>query len=137
MQVLCPFILDQFYWADRMFWLGVSPEPLQRNHLLPDEDDAVCVKEAANALTSAIDSAISSQIKANAYKISQKLSSEVTLPLEIIYSSVLTLSRNICKKFFYVLCKITFLFLNDCYKMFLDSFWLTRFYSYCYYWMVF
>ena len=81
MQVLCPFILDQFYWADRMFWLGVSPEPLQRNYLLPDEDDAVCVKEAANALTSAIDSAISSQIKANAYKISQNLSSEVTLPL--------------------------------------------------------
>lgn len=75
-QVLCPFILDQFYWADRMFWLGVSPEPLKRNQLLPDEDHAVCIKEAANALTSAIDCALSSQIRANAYKIAQRLSSE-------------------------------------------------------------
>ncbi|GMH24485.1 hypothetical protein Nepgr_026328 [Nepenthes gracilis] len=36
-QVLCPFILDQFYWAERMFWLGVAPEPLKRNHLLPEQ----------------------------------------------------------------------------------------------------
>ncbi|PWA46311.1 UDP-glucuronosyl/UDP-glucosyltransferase [Artemisia annua] len=76
-QVLCPFLLDQFYWADRMFWLGVSPEPLKRNQLLPDEDDAVCMKEAANALTCAIACALSSQMRANAYKIAQRLSSEI------------------------------------------------------------
>ncbi|KAK1440331.1 hypothetical protein QVD17_06156 [Tagetes erecta] len=75
-QVLCPFMLDQFYWAERMFWLGVSPEPLKRNHLLPDEDDEITIKEAASAVTTAINYALSSQVKATALQISQRLSSE-------------------------------------------------------------
>lgn len=77
MQVLCPFMLDQFYWAERMFWLGVSPEPLKRNHLLPDEDDEITIKEAASVVTTAINYALSSQVKATALQISQRLSSEV------------------------------------------------------------
>ncbi|KVI10997.1 UDP-glucuronosyl/UDP-glucosyltransferase [Cynara cardunculus var. scolymus] len=60
-QVLCPFMLDQFYWAERMFWLGVSPEPLKRTQLLPDEDDETSIKEAACGLARAIDYALSSQ----------------------------------------------------------------------------
>ncbi|KAH7435201.1 hypothetical protein KP509_06G054400 [Ceratopteris richardii] len=34
-QVICPFILDQFYWAERMAWIGVSPPPLKRECLIP------------------------------------------------------------------------------------------------------
>ncbi|KAI3770330.1 hypothetical protein L6452_01458 [Arctium lappa] len=75
-QVLCPFMLDQFYWAERMFWLGVSPEPLKRTQLLPDEDDEISIKEAASGLARAIDHALSSQVKANALEIAQRLSSE-------------------------------------------------------------
>lgn len=75
-QVLCPFILDQFYWAERMFWLGVSPEPLKRTQLLPDEDGEISIKEAASGLARAIDYALSSQVKANASEITQRLSSE-------------------------------------------------------------
>ncbi|KAL8205848.1 hypothetical protein R6Q57_009399 [Mikania cordata] len=75
-QVLCPFMWDQFYWAERMFWLGVSPEPLKRTHLLPDEDDEITIKEAASALTTAINYTLSNQVKENALHISQRLSSE-------------------------------------------------------------
>ncbi|KAK3185010.1 hypothetical protein Dsin_032296 [Dipteronia sinensis] len=35
-QIICPFMLDQFYWAERMFWIGVASEPLKRKHLVPD-----------------------------------------------------------------------------------------------------
>lgn len=40
-QVVCPFMLDQFYYAKRMFWHGVAPEHLKRNQLVPHEDDDV------------------------------------------------------------------------------------------------
>ncbi|KAF5781679.1 putative sterol 3-beta-glucosyltransferase [Helianthus annuus] len=69
-------MLDQFYWAERMFWLGVSPEPLKRHQLLPDEDDEITIKEAAGALTTAISYALSSQVKSNALQISRRLASE-------------------------------------------------------------
>ncbi|KAI3699074.1 hypothetical protein L2E82_43090 [Cichorium intybus] len=75
-QVVCPCMLDQFYWAERMFWLGVFPEPLKRNQLLTDEDDDISIIEAASALTKSIDYALSAQVKPNVSKISQRLSSE-------------------------------------------------------------
>jgi len=28
-QIMCPCIFDQFYWAERMSWLGVAPAPLK------------------------------------------------------------------------------------------------------------
>ncbi|KAI7744658.1 hypothetical protein M8C21_006439, partial [Ambrosia artemisiifolia] len=59
-----------------MFWLGVSPEPLKRHQLLPDEDDEITIKDAAGALTTTINYALSSRVKANALRISQRLSSE-------------------------------------------------------------
>ncbi|XP_059648138.1 sterol 3-beta-glucosyltransferase UGT80B1 isoform X2 [Cornus florida] len=74
-QVLCPFMLDQFYWAERMFWLGVAPEPLQRSQLLPDEDDT-CIKEAANVLASAINYALSPKVKSRASEIAERISLE-------------------------------------------------------------
>ena len=75
--MVCPFILDQFYWAERMHWLGVSPEPLSRNHLLPDKNDEECVQEAAHVLSLAIQNALSPEVKARAAEIAEKISSEV------------------------------------------------------------
>lgn len=77
MQVVCPFLLDQFYWAERVHWLGVASEPLQRQHLIPDTDDASSVNNAADVLLGAIKSALSPEIKAQATIIADRLSSEV------------------------------------------------------------
>ncbi|KAK3002110.1 hypothetical protein RJ639_021719 [Escallonia herrerae] len=78
-QVLCPFMLDQFYWADRMFWLGVAPEPLKRNHLVPDEDDDAGIKEAGNILAGSIRYALSPKVRAHASELASRLSLEVYL----------------------------------------------------------
>ncbi|XP_068314327.1 sterol 3-beta-glucosyltransferase UGT80B1 [Pyrus communis] len=72
-QVVCPFVLDQFYWAERMFWLGVAPEPLKRIHLLPEESEE---KIAANFLSRAIHDALSPEIKEHAVEVSKKISLE-------------------------------------------------------------
>ncbi|XP_027331038.1 sterol 3-beta-glucosyltransferase isoform X2 [Abrus precatorius] len=72
-QVVCPFMLDQFYWAERMYWLGVSPEPLNRNHLVPHKYDHTSVQEAAHVLSLAIHDALSSTIKARAAEIAQRI----------------------------------------------------------------
>ena len=76
-QVLCPFMLDQFYWAERMFWLGVAPEPLKRNHLFPDKNDGTSIREAAVVLSRAIDYALSPKVKARASEIAERISLEV------------------------------------------------------------
>lgn len=74
---MCPFMLDQFYWAERMYWLGVSPEPLSRHHLLPDKNDDRSVQEAAHVLSLAIHDALSSRVKTQAIEIAERLSLEV------------------------------------------------------------
>lgn len=74
-------MLDQFYWAERMFWLGVAPEPLRREHLVPDKDEDFYIKEAANMLVRALDYTQASEVKARALQISNKLSNEVGLIL--------------------------------------------------------
>ncbi|CAK9151193.1 unnamed protein product [Ilex paraguariensis] len=71
-------MLDQFYWAERMFWLGVAPEPLKRNHLLPDKDDDIGIREATNMLARAIDYALSPEVKARASEIAERLSLEAS-----------------------------------------------------------
>lgn len=72
-------MLDQFYWAERMFWLGVAPAPLKRNHLLPDENDDLCPMEAANMLVRAINHALAPEVKARATEIAEILSREVVI----------------------------------------------------------
>ncbi|KAL5714722.1 hypothetical protein ACHQM5_016644 [Ranunculus cassubicifolius] len=72
-QIICPFLLDQFYWAERMFWLGVAPEPLQKNLLFLDKDDEACIRKAANVLSNAINSALSPEIKSRASAIAERL----------------------------------------------------------------
>ena len=76
-QILCPFMLDQFYWADRMFWLGVAPEPLKRNYLVPDNVDDTSIKEAAEALSQAIQYALSPRVKECEKEIAERISVEV------------------------------------------------------------
>ncbi|XP_021823592.1 sterol 3-beta-glucosyltransferase UGT80B1 isoform X1 [Prunus avium] len=75
-QVVCPFLLDQFYWAERMFWLGVAPEPLKRSHLLPEESDEKIIQGAANLLSRVIHDALSPEIREHAVEISKKISLE-------------------------------------------------------------
>ncbi|XP_061980256.1 uncharacterized protein LOC133700672 isoform X3 [Populus nigra] len=75
-QVLCPFILDQFYWAEKMYWIGVSPEPLNSSHLIPDKLDDVSIRMAAKVLSRAINDALSPNIKARALEIAERISLE-------------------------------------------------------------
>ncbi|CAO2045032.1 unnamed protein product [Urochloa humidicola] len=94
-QVVCPFLLDQFYWAERLHWLGVAPEPLQRQHLIPDNDDALSLHNAADVLLGAIRSALSPEIKAQATRIAERLSYEdgVGEALRILKERVLTQNK--------------------------------------------
>uniref|UniRef100_A0A0E0JX83 Glycosyltransferase family 28 N-terminal domain-containing protein n=1 Tax=Oryza punctata TaxID=4537 RepID=A0A0E0JX83_ORYPU len=95
-QIACPFLLDQFYWAERLHWLGVAPEPLRRQHLIPDTDNASSIKNAADMLIGTIKSALSSEIKAQAIRIANKLSSEdgIGEALRILKERVLPQSES-------------------------------------------
>ncbi|KAH7575685.1 hypothetical protein JRO89_XS02G0193200 [Xanthoceras sorbifolium] len=75
-KIICPFMLDQFYWAERMFWIGVAPEPLKRKHLVPDNVNDMCIKEAAESLLGAIHYALSPKVKALAVEIAERISIE-------------------------------------------------------------
>uniref|UniRef100_A0A0D9VDM6 Erythromycin biosynthesis protein CIII-like C-terminal domain-containing protein n=1 Tax=Leersia perrieri TaxID=77586 RepID=A0A0D9VDM6_9ORYZ len=95
-QIACPFLLDQFYWAERLHWLGVAPEPLRRQHLIPDTENASSINNAADMLIGAIRSALSPEIKAQATRIAEKLSSEdgIAEALRILRKKVLLQSKN-------------------------------------------
>ncbi|XP_050378811.1 LOW QUALITY PROTEIN: sterol 3-beta-glucosyltransferase [Argentina anserina] len=84
-QVICPFMLDQFYWAERMFWLGVAPEPWKRSHLLPEESDDESIEEAANLLATVIHKALSPEIKERAVEISKRISLEDGVSNDVRY----------------------------------------------------
>ncbi|XP_021910089.1 LOW QUALITY PROTEIN: uncharacterized protein LOC110823898 [Carica papaya] len=75
-QIICPFMLDQFYWAEKMFWLGVAPEPVERNHLVPEKMNDSGIRKAAIVLSKAIHDALSPRIKACALRISERISCE-------------------------------------------------------------
>ncbi|KAL9260707.1 Sterol 3-beta-glucosyltransferase UGT80A2-like protein [Drosera capensis] len=75
-QVICPFILDQFYWAERMSWIGVAPEPLKRHYLLPEQSDEISIREGASELSSALSYALSSEVRTRAQQISERITHE-------------------------------------------------------------
>lgn len=75
-QIVCPFLLDQFYWAERVHWLGVAPEPLRKEHLIPNNEDPRSIRQAADALLAVIKKALSPEIKDQAYRVSQRISLE-------------------------------------------------------------
>lgn len=66
-----------------MHWLGVSPEPLSRNHLLPDKNDNRSIQESAHVLSLAIHDALSSRVKTRAAEIAEKIFLEVITILKL------------------------------------------------------
>lgn len=70
--------MDQFYWAEKMTWLGVAPQPLKRNHLLPEESNDESIMEAAQVVAKAVYDALSAETRASAMEIAELLSREVT-----------------------------------------------------------
>ncbi|KAH6756874.1 UDP-Glycosyltransferase superfamily protein [Perilla frutescens var. hirtella] len=90
-QIICPFILDQFYWAERMSWLGVASEPLSSTCVLPDKDDESCILKAANALVQAINNALSPEVKLRAREIANRISTEdgVSTALRMIKEEII------------------------------------------------
>ncbi|XP_057978225.1 sterol 3-beta-glucosyltransferase UGT80B1 isoform X2 [Malania oleifera] len=91
-QIICPFMLDQFYWAERMFWLGVAPEPLKRDHLLPDKMDEKSISEAAYLLSKAINYALSPDVKGRASEMAEIISLE-----DGIEEAVNILKEEVCR----------------------------------------
>ncbi|GAV67383.1 hypothetical protein CFOL_v3_10889, partial [Cephalotus follicularis] len=75
-QIVCPFILDQFYWAERMFWLGVAPEPLKKSYLVPENTDPKSITEAATVLSKSLHDALSPEVRARALEIAKRISLE-------------------------------------------------------------
>ncbi|CAN6859000.1 unnamed protein product [Brassica oleracea] len=75
-QIICPFMMDQFYWAEKMTWLGVAPQPLKRNHLLPEESNDESIMEAAQVVAKAVYDALSSKTRDSAMEIAELLSLE-------------------------------------------------------------
>lgn len=53
MQVICPFMFDQFYWSERMTWLGVAP-PTISSSLLAVDDAQDATREAVSVLAAAL-----------------------------------------------------------------------------------
>ncbi|MCO5587792.1 hypothetical protein L7F22_041744 [Adiantum nelumboides] len=74
-QVICPFVLDQFYWAERMAWIGVAREPLRRDYLVPPANSEIYT--AVTKLLHAINEALSPRIQACAADLGEKLRNEV------------------------------------------------------------
>lgn len=85
-QVVCPFAMDQFYWAERMHWLGLAPEPLQRGSLVPEDDDAATIERAAHAVMGAIESALSPGVRSRAAEVADRVSMEVLSSLCQLFS---------------------------------------------------
>lgn len=73
-QVICPFVLDQFYWAERMAWIGVAPEPLKRQYLIPLANSDY--HEAVRSLLHAIQEASNPRLQACAVAFGDKIRME-------------------------------------------------------------
>ncbi|CAM6083733.1 unnamed protein product [Calypogeia fissa] len=74
-QIICPFVLDQFYWAERMAWIGVAPEPLKPNHLCPSHGEVEFL-QAVSAVVNAITEASRNGMRGRAAEWSQKICQE-------------------------------------------------------------
>ncbi|KAI5065210.1 hypothetical protein GOP47_0019905 [Adiantum capillus-veneris] len=73
-QVICPFVLDQFYWAERMAWIAVAPEPLKKEYLVPPAHSETHI--AVDKLLRAINEASSPRIRACAAELGEKIRNE-------------------------------------------------------------
>lgn len=74
-QIICPFVLDQYYWAERMAWLGVAPQPLKPEDLLlgcQSEDTS----EVVQVVAAAIIRASSVEMQTSASSLREKIQHE-------------------------------------------------------------
>eukprot|EP00252_Welwitschia_mirabilis_P022068 TRINITY_DN5853_c0_g1_i2.p1 TRINITY_DN5853_c0_g1~~TRINITY_DN5853_c0_g1_i2.p1 ORF type:complete len:201 (+),score=36.71 TRINITY_DN5853_c0_g1_i2:1205-1807(+) len=74
-QIICPFILDQFYWAERMSWIGVAPPALTKKHLIPDSTPE-SISEAATVVSRSLHAALREEMRSRATSIAEKLRAE-------------------------------------------------------------
>ena len=104
-QVVCPFMLDQFYWAERMYWLGLVPEPLKNGSLAPDEESTATVERGACIVSKAVELALSPNVKSRAVEMAYRVSMEVLcflssarffIQLRTMFCPALTEKRMIC-----------------------------------------
>ncbi|KFK27741.1 hypothetical protein AALP_AA8G423200, partial [Arabis alpina] len=91
-QIICPFMMDQFYWAEKMYWLGVAPQPLKRNHLLLEEANDENITEAAQVVAKAIYDALSAKTRTRAMEIAEILSLE-----DGVSEAVRVLREEVCE----------------------------------------
>ncbi|KAH9331013.1 hypothetical protein KI387_003121, partial [Taxus chinensis] len=89
-QIICPFTMDQFYWAERMAWLGVSPPALKKKHLIPDNSKD-SIMEGANALLDAVHMAMSVGMRARAADLAGKIHSE-----DGVRNAIDVLTKEVC-----------------------------------------
>lgn len=75
-QIICPFVLDQFYWAERMTWLRVAPQSLTPQLLMPDMSSSENFHDAVKVISAAIREARSVEMKLCASSLSVKLEGE-------------------------------------------------------------
>ncbi|KAG0611428.1 hypothetical protein M758_7G140500 [Ceratodon purpureus] len=77
-QIICPFVLDQFYWAERMAWLGVAPQPLKPEHLMPALSQPPCesLVEAVKVVSAAITEGLSVELQRCAASLGAKIAAE-------------------------------------------------------------
>lgn len=60
-----------------MSWLGVAPNPLRRDELLPDNTNEMSIQCSADIFLTAIQEALSLKVKKRASRIAEMISKEV------------------------------------------------------------
>eukprot|EP00850_Spirogloea_muscicola_P000504 SM000002S05584 [mRNA] locus=s2:1015449:1019679:+ [translate_table: standard] len=75
-QVPCPFIFDQFYWAERMAWLGVASKSVALHNILSGKATLEPLVEGTDALTGAILQAAAPTVRQRARDIASNLGKE-------------------------------------------------------------
>eukprot|EP00850_Spirogloea_muscicola_P022058 SM000275S10314 [mRNA] locus=s275:27872:32150:+ [translate_table: standard] len=75
-QVPCPFIFDQFYWAERMAWLGVASKPVALHNILSGRGTLEPLVEGTDALTGAILQAAAPTMRQRARDVASNLGKE-------------------------------------------------------------
>ncbi|CAI5518043.1 unnamed protein product [Closterium sp. Naga37s-1] len=76
-QLLCPFILDQHYWAHRLCYLGVAPAPLHPSDLMPLDPSHQSPATTAPAGTATVVSRFAAALSAGMRERAQELSREI------------------------------------------------------------
>ncbi|CAI5967811.1 unnamed protein product [Closterium sp. NIES-65] len=76
-QLLCPFILDQHYWAHRLCYLGVAPPPLRPSDLMPVE--SAHHSPAVATVVSRFAAALGVGMRERAQELSREIQTEVRL----------------------------------------------------------